>query len=277
MSSKPLNILSLGAGVQSTTMALMAAHGEITPMPDCAIFADTQGEPKAVYQHLKWLMSPNVLPFPVHIVTKGNLGEATMDVAEGRSKRCDNPPLWIQSEEVNSSAPIGRSCTREYKIVPIIRKVEELAGLVPRQRKPKTLIATQWIGISTDEIVRAKASDRPHIVHRWPLIEKGMNRTDCLSWLRAHDYPLPPKSACTFCPYKQNDQWRMLRDRWPDEWIDTVEFDRRLRASSTHWPRTSGPVFLHRDLVPLGDAKLDGGITDMWGDMPEECEGMCGV
>lgn len=32
-----LRVISLGAGVQSTTMALMAAHGEITPMPDSAI------------------------------------------------------------------------------------------------------------------------------------------------------------------------------------------------------------------------------------------------
>jgi hypothetical protein len=38
-----LRVISLGAGVQSTTMALMAARGEIAPMPDCAIFADTQG------------------------------------------------------------------------------------------------------------------------------------------------------------------------------------------------------------------------------------------
>lgn len=30
-----LRVLSLGAGVQSTTLALMAAHGEIGPMPDC--------------------------------------------------------------------------------------------------------------------------------------------------------------------------------------------------------------------------------------------------
>ncbi len=57
-----LRALSLGAGVQSTTMALMAAHGEIGPMPDCAIFADTGWEPKAVYDHLAWLMSSNVLP-----------------------------------------------------------------------------------------------------------------------------------------------------------------------------------------------------------------------
>ena len=36
-----LEVISLGAGVQSTTMALMAAHGEIEPMPDLAIFTDT--------------------------------------------------------------------------------------------------------------------------------------------------------------------------------------------------------------------------------------------
>lgn len=61
-----LRALSLGAGVQSTTIALLAAHGEIGPMPDCAIFADTGWEPRAVYDHLEWLMSGNVLPFPVH-------------------------------------------------------------------------------------------------------------------------------------------------------------------------------------------------------------------
>jgi len=48
-----LRVLSLGAGVQSTTMALMAAHGEIMSMPNCAIFADTGWEPKAVYEHLE--------------------------------------------------------------------------------------------------------------------------------------------------------------------------------------------------------------------------------
>lgn len=34
-------VLSLGAGVQSTTLAPPAVHGEVGPMPDCAIFADT--------------------------------------------------------------------------------------------------------------------------------------------------------------------------------------------------------------------------------------------
>lgn len=67
-----LRVLSLGAGVQSTTLALLAAHREIEP-PDAAIFADTQWEPAHVYEHLSWLRSPNVLPFPVHIVTAGDI------------------------------------------------------------------------------------------------------------------------------------------------------------------------------------------------------------
>jgi hypothetical protein len=37
-----MKVISLGAGVQSSVMALMAAEGELTPMPDCAIFSDTQ-------------------------------------------------------------------------------------------------------------------------------------------------------------------------------------------------------------------------------------------
>ena len=64
-------MLSLGAGVQSTTLALMAANGELGPMPELCDIADTGWEPKAVYDHLAWLRSPNVLPFPVHIVSAG--------------------------------------------------------------------------------------------------------------------------------------------------------------------------------------------------------------
>ncbi len=78
-----LRVLSLGAGVQSTTLALMAAHGEIGPMPDCAIFADTGWEPNSVYDHLDWLRSPNVLPFPVHVVSAGNIREQLIAAGEG--------------------------------------------------------------------------------------------------------------------------------------------------------------------------------------------------
>lgn len=76
-----LRALSLGAGVQSTTLALMAAHGEIGPMPDCAIFADTGWEPQAVYDHLAWLMSPNVLPFTAGTSIGSMVGSHSADRA----------------------------------------------------------------------------------------------------------------------------------------------------------------------------------------------------
>ena len=80
------HVLSLGAGVQSSTMALMAAHGEITPMPDCAIFADTQAEPQSVYDYLDWLEGE--LPFPVYRVSYGNL---TKDCLEPKRRQKDTP------------------------------------------------------------------------------------------------------------------------------------------------------------------------------------------
>ena len=45
-----LKILSLGAGVQSTTVALMSAYGEIEKLDAC-VFADTGWEPQPVYKH----------------------------------------------------------------------------------------------------------------------------------------------------------------------------------------------------------------------------------
>ncbi len=51
MSAPTLRVLSLGAGVQSTTMALLALENAL-PKPDYAIFADTGWEPKRVYEHL---------------------------------------------------------------------------------------------------------------------------------------------------------------------------------------------------------------------------------
>lgn len=115
-----LHVISLGAGVQSSTMALMASHGEITPMPDCAIFADTQDEPQAVYDWLDWLEKQ--LPYPVHRVTKGRLSDEVVRIA--RSKKSGLRymkgmiPAFVRNVD-GSIGILGRKCTKEYKIAPI--------------------------------------------------------------------------------------------------------------------------------------------------------------
>lgn len=257
-----MNIISLGAGVQSTTMALMAARGDLTPMPDHAIFADTGDEPKAVYRHLERLS----LPFPVHIVSNGKLSKRLF---EGDDEA--RIPFFVGHGGIAT-----RQCTRNYKIRPIRRKIRELLGVGPRSHiAPGTV--ESWVGISTDEIIRLKPSGVQFIKNRHPLIEKRMSRQDCVSWLRKHQHPVPPKSSCVYCPYKRDDQWRALRDNDPEGWAAACEVDRKLREPE-NVARFRGELFVHRSRVPLAEAKfIENDMPLFGGEFAEECEGMCGV
>lgn len=273
-----IRVISLGAGVQSTTMALMAAHGEIGPMPDCAIFADTGAEPAAVYDHLRWLVSANVLPFPVHIVSAGNLRDQIMATTRGESKRGSHarPPFYVKNPD-GSKGIIRRQCTGDYKIDPIEKKVRGLLGLKPRQRWPKEPVVEQWIGISTDEAMRMKPSKQAAITSRWPLIEQRMSRSDCLLWMERRAYPTPPKSACTFCPFRSDTAWRHLRDTDPAGWKEAVTVDAAVRQGLSMRGLT-GELYVHSSLIPLSEVDLstaeDHGQLNLFNN---ECEGMCGV
>lgn len=240
-----LRILSLGAGVQSTTLALMAAHGEIEP-PDCAIFADTQWEPREVYEHLDRL--EKLLPYPVYRVSAGDIRESIGGTFE--------PIPWRQADGTMGR----RECTNWFKLRPIRAKVKELLG----SNRPRPGACEMWLGISRDEAHRMKPSRVKYIRNRWPLIERGMSRANCLRWLEQHDMTAP-RSACCGCPYLSNEDWRRLR-RLP-EWDDTVAISHRLAALGQ---------FMHHSLRPLDRADLgfDDRQLDLFGN---ECEGMCGV
>jgi hypothetical protein len=265
VSEPRLHIISLGAGVQSTTMALMAAHGEIGPMPDCAIFADTQDEPQAVYDHLQWLMSPGILPFPVHVVTAGRLSDAL---------RAGNDEARIPCF-VGAGGLSKRQCTKNFKLKVIRRKTRELLGVTPRGYVGPGSVE-MWVGISTDEIVRRRPSGLRYLVNRHPLIEKRMSRVDCQRWLTAHDYPTPPKSACIYCAFQGNAGWRRRRAN-PDEWRQVCELDAWFREPA-QIARFRGELYLHSSKAPLSEADLgEEKLPLLAGLFGNECEGMCGV
>jgi hypothetical protein len=268
-----LTIISLGAGVQSTTMALMAAHGEIGPMPDAAIFADTGAEPKHIYTYLDWL--EGVLPFPVYRVQKrlGFTEHIEGAIANGHTRFVPAPFYSAPASGRGGSLP--RQCTKEFKIEPIIAKVRDLAGIKPRSPGPKQIVVTQWMGISYDELIRMKRSNIRYIEHRWPLVEKEIRRRDCLAWMAKHGYPEPHRSACVFCPYHSNDEWRALRDGDPDGWQEAIRIDGLIRTGARG---VRDPIFVHRSLKPLAEVDLttpaERGQLDLF---LNECEGMCGV
>lgn len=270
------HIISLGAGVQSSTMALMAAAGEITPMPDAAIFADTQSEPASVYVWLDWLEQQ--LPFPVYRVTKGSLRDDTLRIHVGEDGRRWSktivPVFTLNPDGTHGKLPY-RSCTMDYKIDPIVRKLKELAGV---KRKEARQLVTSWIGISLDEVHRMKDSRVPWATHRYPLVDLGMTRQDCLRWMEKRDFPKPPRSACTFCPYHSDAEWRRLKNEEPDAFADAVAFEREFQTAKKNTDNFKSEPFLHASRQPLDTVDFrneeDHGQLGLWG---EECEGMCGV
>jgi hypothetical protein len=271
-----LRVLSLGAGVQSSTLALMAARGEVGPMPDCAIFADTQSEPAKVYAHLDWLEKQ--LPFPVHRVTAGSLRDEILGAMSGKNRMDARPPFFTKS-----GGMLHRQCTQDFKIIPIVRKVRELIGLKPRQRGPKSPVVEQWIGISRDESVRMKSSRLSFIQHRWPLLEMEMTRAGCIKWLTERQLPIPPKSACTFCPFTDQDRWADMKVNDVVSFADAVHIDEVIRPGMPGPKRPKGDAwFVHRSRQPLAIADLSSKQSkdgSFFGDddFGNECEGMCGV
>ena len=266
-------ILSLGAGVQSSTLALMIAHGELPPI-DAAVFADTQWEPLHVYKWLDWLESEiNRLPFsfPVHRVKGGDLRSDIVNVSNARGKEFTSVP-WHLLKEDGTRAMGKRQCTADYKIKPLHKKIRELIGLEKGQ-KSKTAQCQMLIGISLDEIMRMKPSQNVWAVHEFPLIDSRMSRQDCLNWMERKGYPLPPKSSCIGCPYHSDHEWRLIKAD-PDSWADAVMLDKLIRKQ----PLVKAQQFMHKSCLPLDEVDFstaaDHGQVDMFNN---ECEGMCGV
>jgi hypothetical protein len=259
MTTPTLRILSLGAGVQSTTLALMACQGTL-PDLDAAIFADTGWEPPAVYRQVNNLdLKLRRSGVPLHRVNNGDLRR---DTTTGRTDGKNNfaaIPYFIR--HIDGTQGMGqRQCTHEYKLKPVNRKIRELLGAQPPQfrRVKKGQIAEVWIGFSTDEISRVDNKQTlRYIIKRHPLLEIGMSRKDCAHWLQAHGWGHTTKSACIGCPLHGNRQWRDLRDNHPAQWADAVEFDHAIRNGGSRPLKHGSQAFLHRSLLPLEVAPID--------------------
>lgn len=270
---KEINVLSLGAGTQSSAMALMAAHGDL-PRPDYIIFSDTGWEPKHVYRWLEGLKK-ELAKFDLEVITvsNGNIYEDTLKAIE-TGERAPSLPYFTKNQETEEMGMVMRQCTGDYKIAPINKKVRELLGYKPRQRIKEKVI--MWQGITTDEVARVKPSQTSWIEFKYPLIEKNMNRLDAVNYVTANMGKLPPKSSCIGCPFHNNDMWLELKRDYPDEWQEAVDFDKKIR----NHPKFKDQLFLHRSCKPLDEVDFNEGqmgFNDLFGDFDNECFGMCGV
>lgn len=269
--SKPrdLRVLNLGAGVQSTTIALMMHVGEIEPA-DVAIFADTGWEPKAVYDHLDGLERLISLSVPIHRVSRGNLRE---DFLNEDAEWVSAIPLFVKKEEERRGRG-RRFCTTDYKIFPVEREIRNILGVKSLRGKH----IQQVFGISLDESQRMRDPRTKWATYDYPLIDMGMTRDNCFEWMENAGFPRPPRSACIGCPFHNDSEWINMKKHDPESWADAVEFDAAIRGGAPSIARKGTPLdgvgYLHSSLVPLPEVEFNENSVNEW---EGECLGLCGV
>lgn len=256
--------LSLGGGVQSSTLALMSAHGDVDRV-DSVIFADTQNETAETYAWLDlmegWMADADIQMFRV---TEGDLLADHL----AATTRVSQAPVFVRNPATGEKGRIMRRCSRDYKVYPVRRLARQLM-IESRQRTIE-----QWVGISWDESERINNKGPKYIKTRWPLVELRMTRDDCLQWMVDHGYPRPPRSACFWCPQASNERWVTMRDHHPVEFAKAVAADAAITAHGI--PGIGGSVYLHASLTPLSEAPIDvfdDGQGVLFDD--PDCEGGC--
>jgi hypothetical protein len=240
-----LRILSLGAGVQSSTLALMIQRGEI-PMVDAAIFADVQAESADTYKFFDWLKTK--LTYPVYTVSKGNLTEQLL------GSNFPKAPFFLKNKTTGKKGLLRRQCTSDYKIQPIIQEIRRLLGLKKRERYKKGTIVEQLMGISIDEMMRMKPNRMPYITNVYPLVDLKLSRQDCKNWIKKYYNIEAPRSACTYCPFHHDSDFILMKKNSPEEWNEVVEFDKKIRNKNR-----DGNVenFVHKSCQPIDQVNFN--------------------
>ena len=288
---REFHILNLGAGVQSTTLELMFQEGLVllpTGEPvvlDASIFADTQDEPVAVYEHLAWLKArPKA---KILTPSKGRISDGLLTGQNSTGQKMISIPAYTLEEGSDKEGRTRRQCSKEYKIEVIERCIrEEIIGVKRGQRVPKDVLVHQYIGISLDEggrALRIQANQR----HKWvkvhfPLIQQFFyTRPLCKQFLAARVPHEVPRSACVYCPFHDDNEWIAIK-AVPKDWALAVKVDDGLRTTGAVGNRRmNSPMYVHRSCKPIKEIEFiprdDPRAKQLPMNFNQECMGVCGV
>lgn len=233
--------ISLGWGVQSWTMVAMSALGAL-PKADFAIHSDTRHEREATYRFIE--------------ENKGFIEASGIKYINTAAENSDTlnrydgtfiPAFTLIEDRTPKIGQITRQCTQNWKINPFVKAVRDELNRRDHKLLPNSVEA--WIGISKDEFLRAKPSRIKYVTNRFPLLELDMTREDCIRWLKDHDLPVPPRSACVFCPFTNKAAWQDLKRQKGADWEKAVAVDEQIRHI-----RPPHALYLSSKCVPLDQA-----------------------
>ncbi|WP_433333008.1 phosphoadenosine phosphosulfate reductase [Spirillospora sp. CA-294931] len=261
----PLRAFSFGGGWQSTAALVLAAQGRL----DFQLFLFANVGDDSEYPATLRYIREHAAPFAqAHGIELRELfrirRDGTVETLYGRLMREGSRSIPIPIR-MSNGAPGTRSCTADFKIRVIGRWLKAHGA-------SKDNPATIGIGISLDEIHRAnKRRTEPYERIVYPLLDLHIRRADCPQIIRSANLPLPPKSACWFCPFRRLEYWKTLRRDDPELFQrachleDTINTRRRMLDRDPVWlTRYNAPlaeVVPNETPLPIDDtdATCDGG------------------
>ena len=274
-----LRIFSYGGGVQSTAALVLAAQGKIDFRTFLFSNVGDDSEHPATIRYVHDVAIPFAEKHGIEIhVLKRVKRDGTPETLYGRLTKEGSRSLPIPVR-MSNGAPGTRSCTADFKIKVIGKWLKEHGahGPKPCRTHRETGIqadclkctpadpATVGVGISLDEIQRVNArKSEPYESLAYPLIglpsgeDTGLRlrRDDCARVIADGGLPVPPKSACYFCPFHRPETWHNQRRDDPGLFAKSCDLEDLLNERRDLLGKDH--VYLTRFARPLREAIPDG-------------------
>lgn len=224
--------VNLGLGVDST--AVLCGMSEKGIKPDLIIFADTGGEKPDTYQYLgilrDWCKASN---FPDIVTT-----QYVPKKAGKRKAHCGNDLYKTLEEEclVKKELPAiaygAKTCSIRWKKDPIENYIKQWHPAIKAWELGGKVITVLGFEYGEERRTQKKLPDK-RFEFWYPLIEWKWDRLECIKAIARSGLPIPPKSACFFCPSSTKKEIVLLAEKNPDLLERALEIERQAKPYLT--------------------------------------------
>ena len=256
-------VISLGGGKASTSLFLRSLHGEIENPAELAVFADTGAEPQTTYNTIQYLQEyAKQFNVPVHIIKAE--GKNIVDQELDTTTNNGGMPLFTYNEK-GEKMMLRKFCSGHFKRDPLRKYTKNYFNAT--HKNPMHV----WLGYTVDEAFRMKPSKMKYEQFRYPLIEKRLDRYECEKYLEKYGFDFVERSACLFCPYRRDEEWKILTE---EELVFVEKFEKELNETYCTSEDSKFKVLrFHKSLDPITDRPFENPQPNLFDPIDDICGG----
>jgi hypothetical protein len=216
-------VVAYGLGVDSTAMLVEFARRGVRP--DLILFADTGGEKPETYAYLPVMQG--------YLARVGFPAVVTVRYAPARAAYRTLEEQCLHTGTLPSLAYGGKSCSIKYKKTAQDRYVRGWEPARACWRRGRKVVKAIGFDAGPGDSRRLRYAEDDCFTYWYPLVEWGYDRERCKQVIAAAGLPVPPKSACFFCPASKKHEIVWLQEHHPDLLERALTIERNAQAKLT--------------------------------------------